>query len=161
MHRRSSLARLADTQPKALHWPAIGLVRPLAAFAVLAFGAGLFSIGASLLGDRSGAAIGHVMAGPSRGVEAQPLAVWAGSTPPADEIDETAPEWAWAELAPRELEDGAFGVSFAAAEVAPAAGGRPSVMVDAELPPLRVEIMGMGYLPSNARSLSNALVRAP
>ena len=161
MHRRPPLARLADMLPRGLRWQAIGLARPLAAFAVLAFGAGLFSIGASLLGDRSGAAIGHVIAGPTRAVELQPLAIWAGSTPPADEIDKAALERAWAELAPRALADGDFGVTFAAADGTPSAGWRPTVMVDAELPPLRVEIMGMGYVPNRARSFGNALVRAP
>ena len=161
MHRRPPLARLADTLPQGYRWQAIGLVRPLAAFAVLAVGTGVFSIGASLLGDRNGTAIGHVMAGPSRAVELQPLATWAGSTPPADEIGKAAPGRAWAELEPRELENGAFGITFAAAEGTPQAGWRPTVMVDAELPPLRVEIMGMGYVPHRARGFGNALVRAP
>jgi hypothetical protein len=161
MHRRPPLARLADTLPQGLCRQAVGLVRPLAAVVVLAVGAGLFSIGASLLGDRGGAAIGHVMAGPTRAVELQPLAMWAGSTPPADAIGKAAPERAWAELEPRGLADGAFGVTFAAAEGTPQAGWRPTVMVDAELPPLRVEIMGMGYVPHRARGSGNALVRAP
>lgn len=156
MHRRPPLARLAATLPQGLRWQAVGLVRPLAAFTVLAIGTGLFSIGATLLGDRGGAAIGNVMAGPTSTFELQPLAMWAGSTPPVDAIDKAV-----VERLPRELEDGAFGVTFAAAEGTPSAGLRPSVLVDAELPPLRVEIMGMGYVPNRARSFGNALVRAP
>lgn len=156
MPRRPPLARLFDTLPQGLRWQAIGLVRPLAAFAVLAIGTSLFSIGATLLGDRNGSAIGHVMAGPTLAVERQPLAAWAGSTPPAGAFDRPA-----AGRLPSELEDGAFGITFAAAEGMPLAGWRATVLVDAELPPLRVEIMGMGYVPNRARGFANALVRAP
>jgi hypothetical protein len=156
MHPRSPVARLAETLPQGFRWQAIGLVRPLAAMAVLALGTSVFSIGAGLLGDRSGAAIGHVMAGPTRAVQLQPLAVWPGSTPPVDTIDEAELEHLL-----HGLKDGVFGVTFTAAEGMPVTGWRPTVMVDADLPPLRVEIMGMGYVPNRARGLSNALVRAP
>lgn len=156
MQRRPSLANLAQALPPGARWRAVGLVRPLAVLAVLAVGTSLFSAGARLLGDRDGAAIGHVMASPSSPAERQPLAAWAGSTPPSAEIGPSVSEDFL-----HELKEGSFGITFTVADSAPSTELQPTVLVDAELPPLRIEIMGMGYVPHRARGFGNALVRAP
>ena len=127
--------------------------RPLAVAAVLAIGATVFTSAATLLGHRQpsvifyAAAEGGSLDGAADGLGPLPL-----HTPSA--LRETALDTTIASL-----KRGSFGVAFdrqavdalaAEAEALSigdelaASAARPTVLVDAALPPLRVDIMGFG-----------------
>ncbi len=114
--------------------------RPLGVLAVLALGATLFTAGASLLGTGQSQAVFHAAAeGLGDGV--LPLAQTGLPTPERSArrdapLEQTLP-------AP---EQGAFGLRFESWTH----GGvlaAPAVLVDADRPPLQVEISGFEHLP--------------
>lgn len=131
------LARLGTALSPTTHRCLAGCGKPLAVLAVLAVGATLFTGVAALLGTRQPAALYHAAAegvgsDPARELHALPL--HQASAERATAPDETLAD----------LKEGTFGVTFASQPIAAKATGAlvPSVLVDVERPPLRLEIMG-------------------
>jgi hypothetical protein len=124
--------------------------RPLAVVAVLTVGATVFSAAAALLGSRQSAAVFHATA---EGIGGQ------GGHPALHALPAPAPSGhsaAAVDDALASLKGAPFGLAFeprALASLASASteGGvdppRPGLLIDTDLPPLRVDIMGLDHLP--------------
>jgi hypothetical protein len=127
--------------------------RPLAVAAVLAIGATLFTSVAALLGHRQPTAVFYAAA------EGGNLDALAGGPSPMPLHTPSALHETALDTTIASLKGGSFGITFdrqavdalvAEADALPAGGelaaaaARPTVLVDAALPPLRVDIMGFG-----------------
>jgi hypothetical protein len=151
------LASLVETIRSSGRWHLAAFGRPLAVVVVLIIGASVFTSAATLLGHRHPAVIFYAAAeggsfdGLAEALNAMPL--HAPSALHETELDTTLAV----------LKAGSFGVAFdrqaidalAAGPVAPAMAAppfRPTVMVDAALPPLRVDIMGFDGAPRANRA---------
>ena len=147
MQPRTSLATLHRAVPLSSRRCFAGCGRPLAVLAVLLGGATLFGGVLSLLGAHQPTPIFFAAAeglGSDSGILALP--VHEPSARRETALDRTLPG----------LDRGAFGITFArpATLAADRLGGDdmvaplvPNVQIDADRPPLRVEIMGMEQLP--------------
>jgi hypothetical protein len=148
---RLAIERAAATVPIGAVWRRCGLGRPFAAVLVLALIGGAVTMARSLLdlrdaGRGSGQDGWHTaVAGGLRAGEVGPAFALPrrGEAPPDGELEGLLAG----------LKDGAFGVAFEAAPVdrraidptSPEAEGAflPVVLIDAERPPLRIDIMGL------------------
>ena len=161
---RQAIARAAATVPVMAAWRRSSLGRPFAAVLVLALIGGAVTMARSLLDLREAGLGGQggwptAVAGGLRAGEVGPTFALPrrGEALPDGELEGLLAG----------LKDGAFGVAFEAVPVdrravdptSPEAEGAfaPVVLIDAERPPLRIDIMGLNAAGSVGRARGDAV----